>query len=67
LFKGTPRAVPDNHVDCGAAFHNLDALVQELVSHGTQPVLQPPVVGPQGLYESVEGFVLAPVPVELGA
>jgi hypothetical protein len=32
-----------------------------------QPVLQPPVVGPQGFDESVQGVVLVPVPVALGA
>jgi hypothetical protein len=30
-------------------------------------MLQPPVIGPQHLRESVEGVVLDPVPVELGA
>jgi hypothetical protein len=39
-------------------------LVQELVPHHVQPVLQPPVISPQHLHESI---VLAPVPVELGA
>jgi hypothetical protein len=32
-----------------------------------QPVLQPPVVGPQSLHEGVEGDVLVPLPVALGA
>jgi hypothetical protein len=32
-----------------------------------QPVLQPPVVGSQGFDESVQGVVLIPVPVVLGA
>jgi hypothetical protein len=32
-----------------------------------QLVLQPSVVGPQGLHEGVEGVVLVPVPVALGA
>jgi hypothetical protein len=32
-----------------------------------QPVLQLPIVGLQGLHEGVEGVVLVPVPVALGA
>jgi hypothetical protein len=45
----------------------LGALVQEFVPHNLQPVLQSPVVGSQGLNESVKGVVLVPVPVALGA
>jgi hypothetical protein len=45
----------------------LSALVQELVPHSLQPVLQPPVVGLQGLHEGIEGVKLVPVLVELGA
>jgi hypothetical protein len=43
------------------------ALVQELIPHGPQPVVQPPVVGPLGLHEGVEGVVLVSVLVPLGA
>jgi hypothetical protein len=32
-----------------------------------QPVLQPPVVGSQGFGKSVQGVILVPVPVALGA
>jgi hypothetical protein len=56
-----------HHVDRGDAFRSLGALVQELVPHSLQLVLQPPVVGTQGLDEDVEGVVLVSVLVELGA
>jgi hypothetical protein len=46
---------------------SLDSLVQELVPHGAQPVLQLPVAGLQCFHESIKGIVLAPVPVELSA
>jgi hypothetical protein len=36
-----------------------------LVPQGLRPVHQPPVRGPQGLNEGIEGVVLPPVPVEL--
>jgi hypothetical protein len=42
-------------------------LVQELVPHNLQSVLQPPVVGPQDVHEGVEGVILVPVLVALGA
>jgi hypothetical protein len=42
-------------------------LVQELVPHSLKPVLQPPVIGPQGLHEGVEGIVLLLVPVAFRA
>jgi hypothetical protein len=32
-----------------------------------QPVLQPAIVGQQGFHEGIEGVVLVPVPVTLGA
>jgi hypothetical protein len=35
-----------HHVDRRTALHGLGALVQERVLHGSQPVLQPVVVGP---------------------
>jgi hypothetical protein len=38
-----------------------------MVSHDLCPVLQPPVVGPQGLDKGIEGVVLVPIPVTLGA
>jgi hypothetical protein len=56
-----------HHVDRGGALCRLGALVLKLVPHGPQPVLQPPVVGPQGLHEGVEGVVLILVPIALGA
>jgi hypothetical protein len=37
-----------------------------LVLQGFCPVHQPPVVGPQGFDEGVEGVVLLPVPARLG-
>jgi hypothetical protein len=42
-------------------------LVHECILHGSQPVLQPAIVGPQGLHEGVKGVILAPIPVKLGA
>jgi hypothetical protein len=45
------------------ALRGLGTLVQERIPHGPQPA----VICPQGLHEGVEGVVLAPVPVELGA
>jgi hypothetical protein len=56
-----------HHLNRRGALRSLHALVQELVSHGLQPVLQPPVIGPQGLHEGVEGVVLVSVPVPLDA
>jgi hypothetical protein len=56
-----------HHVDRGGALCRLGGLVLKLVPHEPQPVLQPPVVGPQGLHEGVEGVVLIPVPIALGA
>jgi hypothetical protein len=50
-----------------AAFNSLRAPLQELVSHSLEPVLQPPVVGPQGLDKGVNDVVLFPVPVALRA
>jgi hypothetical protein len=41
--------------------------LQEVVSQGFRPVRQPPVVGPQGLDEGVEGVALLLQPAELGA
>jgi hypothetical protein len=38
----------------------------ELVPQSFRPVHKPPVGGPQGLDEGVEGIVLPPVPAELG-
>jgi hypothetical protein len=37
-----------------------------MVPQGLRPIHQPPVRGPQGLDEGVEGVVLPPIPVELG-
>jgi hypothetical protein len=51
----------------GAAFNSPCPLLQELVPHSLEPVLQPPVVGPQGLNKGVQGVVLVPVPVSLRA
>jgi hypothetical protein len=51
----------------GAAFNSLRTLLQELVPHSLEPVLQPPVVGPQGLDKGVKDVVLVPVPVALEA
>jgi hypothetical protein len=53
--------------DCGDISHNLGLLLQELVTHSLQPVIQPPAVGSQSLNESVQSVVLVPVPVALGA
>jgi hypothetical protein len=41
--------------------------LQEVVSQGFHPVRQPPVAGPQGLDEGVEGVALLLEPAELGA
>jgi hypothetical protein len=41
-------------VHCGAAFNSPCAPLQELVPHSLEPVLQPPVVGPQGLDKDVK-------------
>jgi hypothetical protein len=45
----------------------LGVLLQKLVPHEFHPVLQPPVVGPQGLDKGVEGIILVLVPVALKA
>jgi hypothetical protein len=42
-------------------------MLQELVTHGLDPILQPPIVGLQGLDKCVKGVVLVSVPVTLGA
>jgi hypothetical protein len=42
-------------------------MLQELVTHGLDPILQPPVVGLQGLDKGVKGVVLVSVPATLGA
>jgi hypothetical protein len=42
-------------------------MLQELITHGLDPILQPLVVGPQGLDKGVKGVVLVSVPVTLGA
>jgi hypothetical protein len=47
----------------GATFDCLRPLVQELIPHSLKTILQPPVIGPQGLHEGVEGVVLQLVPV----
>jgi hypothetical protein len=43
----------------------LGVLLQELVPHNLEPVLQPPIVGAQGLNKGVESVILVPVPVAL--
>jgi hypothetical protein len=53
--------------DCGDVFCSLGVLLQELVLHSAQPVLQPPAVGSQGFDESVQSVILVPIPVALGA
>jgi hypothetical protein len=53
--------------DCGYVFRSMGVLLQELIPHNLQPVLQPPAVGSQGFGESVQGVVLVPVPVALRA
>jgi hypothetical protein len=53
--------------DCRDVFRSLGVLLQELVPHSAQLVLQPPVVGSQGFDESVQSVVLVPIPVVLGA
>jgi hypothetical protein len=45
----------------------MGVLLQKLVPHDSQSVLQPPVVGSQGFDESAQGVVLVPVLVALGA
>jgi hypothetical protein len=52
--------------DCGDIFRSLGILLQELVPHDLRLILQPPAVGSQGLGESVQGVVLASIPVALG-
>jgi hypothetical protein len=42
-------------------------MLQELVTHVLDPILQPPVVGLQGLDKGVKGVVLVLVSVTLGA
>jgi hypothetical protein len=42
-------------------------MLQELVTHGLDLILQPPVVGLQGLDKGIKGVVLVSVPVTLGA
>jgi hypothetical protein len=46
--------------------HSLGIQLWRLVPQGLRPIHQPPIRGPQGLDEGVEGVVLPPVPVELG-
>jgi hypothetical protein len=50
--------------DSGSVFRSSGVQLQELVMHGLNPILQPPVVGLQGLDK---GVVLVSVPVTLGA
>jgi hypothetical protein len=54
-------------LDHGGVFRSLGALGQESILHNSQPLLQPPIVGPRGLHEGVKGVVLVPVPVALGS
>jgi hypothetical protein len=42
-------------------------VLQELVTHGLDPILQPPVVGLQGIDKGAKGVVLVSAPVMLGA
>jgi hypothetical protein len=66
----SPHPLQERHPylrDCGGVFRSLGILLQKLDLHNLQPVLQPPVVGLQGFDESVQGIVLVPVPVVLGA
>jgi hypothetical protein len=42
-------------------------MLQELMTHGLDPILQPPVFGLQGLDKGLKGVVLVLVPVTLGA
>jgi hypothetical protein len=42
-------------------------LVDEGVLHGHQLVLQPPIVRPQGFHQGVQGLILSPVLVQVGA
>jgi hypothetical protein len=53
-------------LDRGDVLRSLGIQLWELVPQGFRPVHQPPVGGPQGLDEGVEGVVLPPVPAELG-
>jgi hypothetical protein len=41
-------------------------MLQELIMHGLDPILQPPIVGLQGPDKGVKGIVLVSVPVTLG-
>jgi hypothetical protein len=53
-------------LDRGNVLRSLGVQLWRLIPQGLRPVHQPPVRGPQGLDEGVEGVVLPPVPVELG-
>jgi hypothetical protein len=53
--------------DGGGAFRSSSVVLQELVTHGLDPILQPPVVGLQGLDKGAKGVVLVSAPVTLGA
>jgi hypothetical protein len=53
--------------DGGSVLHSSSVVLQELVTHGLDTILQPPVVGLQGLDKGVEGVVLVSVPVTLEA
>jgi hypothetical protein len=53
-------------LDRGDVLRSLGVQLWGLIPQGFRLVHQPPVRGPQGLDEGVEGTVLPPVPAELG-
>jgi hypothetical protein len=53
--------------DGGGVFHSSSVILQELVTHGLDTILQAPVVGLQGLNKGVKSVVLVSVPVTLRA
>jgi hypothetical protein len=42
-------------------------MLQELFTHGLDPILQPPIVGLHDLDKGVKGVILVSIPVTLGA
>jgi hypothetical protein len=52
--------------DRGGAYRGLGALLRGRVQQGLGPVRQPPVRRPERLDKVLQGFVLPPVPAELG-